>query len=92
MNAPVQQVERQTISCLMCHGTGRNRRGGPCPSCHGRGNKVLSANPTVRTLQLVGRIIGGAFLAIQALAGLVLALAVLAVIVIIVLAIAGVPI
>ena len=85
-------TENNRLNCLACHGTGKNRRGGPCPNCRGSGIKVLSANPTIRTFQMVGRIIGAAVLAIQALAALIVALAVLAVVVVITLAIAGVHI
>jgi hypothetical protein len=79
-----------TMNCLICHGTGKNRRGGPCPNCRGAGTIILSVNPMIRTVQIVGRTIGAAVLMAQALAALILALVVLAVIVVVTLIFMGV--
>jgi hypothetical protein len=71
---PSAQPQPEKLNCLVCSGTGRNKRGGPCSSCRGTGVLVLSANPMLRGFQLTGRTIGAFFLTLKALAAIAIVL------------------
>jgi hypothetical protein len=59
-----------SLKCLWCTGTGKNKHGGPCQDCKGSGTVALSSNAVWRGFQVTGYTLHAFFKFVQVLAAL----------------------